>query len=306
MRTRLATVGLLIAAGTSSVITQGPAQTKPVSPSFDVVSIKRNVVDRAGGLPVNPSTIQRPDGGFTMTRVPVAVLISRAYPPNPPADMVDLPEWALREFYDVSATSPLSKATPDDRIAMLRQMLVDRFKLSVHFEKREQSVFDLRVARIDGTLGPNIKPVDADCDAKLAADRAAAEAALQAGTPAPRPQFPDLNSPPPPCTLRSLGGRDPSAGVRLEGETSMANLASFLRAPTGRVVVDKTGLKGSYSVSMRFDRMFPIAGPDLVAPADGPASIFTAIREDLGLKLESSRAERDTLVIDRLERPTEN
>ena len=241
-----------------------------------------------------------------MTRAPVAILISRAYPPNPPADMVDLPEWALREFYDVSATSPLSKATPDDRIAMLRQMLADRFRLSVHFEKREQSVFDLAVARNDGRLGPNIKPVDTDCDAKLAADRVAAEAALQSGTPAPRPLLPDLNAPPPPCTMRMVGGRDPSAGVRLEGETSMDNLASFLRGPTGRVVVDKTGLKGSYRVSMRFDRMFPSAGPDVSAPADGPASIFTAIREDLGLQLESSRAERDALVIDRLERPTEN
>ena len=241
-----------------------------------------------------------------MTRVSVSILISRAYPPHPPADMVGLSEWARTEFYDVSATSPLSKATPDDRIAMLRQMLADRFKLSVHFEKREQSVFDLAVARSDGKLGRNLKPVDADCDAKLAADRVAAEAALQAGAPAPRPQFPDLNAPPPPCTLRSVGGRDPGEGVRLEGETSMANLASFLRGPTGRVVVDKTGLKGSYSVFMRFDRMFPITGPDVVAPAGGPASIFTAIREDLGLKLESSRAERDTLVIDRLERPTEN
>src|SRR5687767_9778735 len=201
MPARLATVGLLVAAEMSSVTTQGPAQTTPASPSFEVVSIKRNVADRAGGLPVNSTTIQRPDGGFTMTRVPVAILISRAYPPNPPADMVGLPEWARTEFYDVSATSPLAKATPDDRISMLRQMLADRFKLSVHFEKREQSVFDLAVARSDGRLGPNIKPVDVDCDAKLAADRAAAEAALQAGTPAPRPQFPDLNAPPPPCTL---------------------------------------------------------------------------------------------------------
>ncbi len=95
-------------------------------------------------------------------------------------------------------------------------------------------------------------------------------------------------------------------GERLEGETTFDNLATMLRIATGRFVVNKTGLPGSYRVTMTFDRLMSFKGPDVVAPPEGAPTVFTALREQLGLKLESSRAERDTLVIDRLERPTEN
>src|SRR5215467_1257464 len=77
-------------------------------PEFDVVSIKKNTQPIPPGPPV-----QRPDGGFSMQRVPIGTLISRAYPPAVPIDMVGLPEWARREYYDVNATSSLSRATPE-------------------------------------------------------------------------------------------------------------------------------------------------------------------------------------------------
>jgi len=84
-------------------------------------------------------------------------------------------------------------------------------------------------------------------------------------------------------------------------------LASMLRSPAGRVVVNKTGLKGTYRVALTFDfasiRSAPASAP---ASDDAPLSVFTAVREQLGLKLDASRTERDVLVIDRLERPTEN
>jgi uncharacterized protein (TIGR03435 family) len=73
--------------------------------------------------------------------------------------------------------------------------------------------------------------------------------------------------------------------------------------------VDKTGLPGSYRVRMNFDMRPPRLGPDVTPPADTAdaiPSVFTAVREQLGLKLESSKTIRDTLIIDRLERPTEN
>jgi uncharacterized protein (TIGR03435 family) len=92
----------------------------------------------------------------------------------------------------------------------------------------------------------------------------------------------------------------------MEGETTLANLAGTLRMATGRFVVDKTGLAGSYRIAMTFDISAARRGLDAVAPPDAAPSVFTAIREDLGLKLESSRAERPVLVIDRLERPSEN
>ena len=200
---------------------------------------------------------------------------------------------------------------------MLRAMLADRLKLAAHFEKREQQVYDLVVARSDGKLGSGLTPIDADCAAKVAADRAAAAAAINAGTPPPRPQMPDFNVPPPACTLRtvSLGLRDRQTGrpgnpLRpgdlMEGEATMETLAQVLRLSTARLVVDKTGLRGSYRISMTFDGFGSRRGPEIAAPPDAMPTVFIAIREQLGLELKSSKAELDTLVIERLERPTEN
>ena len=158
--------------------------------SFDVVSIKRHTDTTRPEFGSNVT--QRPDGGFTMLNIPLGTLISRAYPPAVPIDMVGLPDWVMRERYDVSATSTLTRPSQDQQTAMLRAMLADRCKLVAHVENREQPVYDLVVARSDGKLGPNLQPSEVDCDAKTAADRAAAEAARAAGTIPPRPAMPDL------------------------------------------------------------------------------------------------------------------
>jgi len=289
-------IGIL--AATVSVFTQ--AQAPPSGPTFDVVSIKKHVA-QPGPLAFSSNVNMRPDGGFTMTNIPVMSLIARAHEGIRPADMVGLPEWARSERYDVSATSTLTRATADDRGAMMRSMLADRFKLVMHFEKREQLAYDLMVARSDGRLAAGLVPIDTDCAPQIAAQRAA----FAAGGPPGPGSFPDLNAPPPPCTRRSVRGRnDPSD--RLEGETTMAALAEFLWVPSGRFVVDKTGLTGSYRVKMNFDLIGSRRPPEVTPPPDAAPTVFTAIREQLGLKLESSRAQLDTLIIDRIERPTEN
>ena len=283
---------LLTVAATASLFAQTAG-----GPTFDVVSIKRHIME-PGPAGLNSRVIQRPDGGVTMTNVPAAILISRAYQPIPPIDMVGLPGWAMAETYDVSATSTLATPTPDDRAAMMRAMLADRFKLAVHFEKREKPVYDLVLARSDGTLGAGLVPIDTDCAPQIAAMRAA---------PAPPgPEgIPDFNAPPPPCTLRSVRGRtDPSD--RMEGETTIGALAEFLRLSAGRFVVDKTGLTGSYRVKMTFDMLASRRPPQVTPPPEAAPDVFTAIREQLGLKLQASTAARDTLIIDRFERPSEN
>jgi uncharacterized protein (TIGR03435 family) len=288
------------------------AQSPPSGPTFDVVSIKRHVA-QPGALAFGSTQNQRPDGGFTLTNIPAATLISHAYPPNPPADMVGLPTWAMSERYDVSATSTLTQASPEERLAMMRAMLADRFKLVVRIEPRERSVFDLVLAREDRKLGAGLTAMDVDCAAITAARDA--EAARTATPPAR--QIPDFKLPPPPCTLRTidatmrdrLGDGQGRLGALMEGEATMDSFAAGLRFSTGRLVVNKTTLPGSYRVRMNFDGRLPLRGPDIASPPDGPEAvptIFTAIREQLGLKLESSRAQLDTLVIDRLERPTEN
>jgi uncharacterized protein (TIGR03435 family) len=247
-------IGLLLVVSTASVRTQTPTLSGAAGPTFDVVSIKKNT----GALGSNVS--ERPDGGFTFLNIPVGFLLARAYPPAVPADMVGLPGWAMSERYDVSATSPLPHPTPEERMAMFQAMLADRLKLTAHMENREQSVYDLVLARRDGRLGPGLTKLDVDCDAQLA-ERAAANA----GTPPPRPSPTDFTAPPPPCTLRSLNAflRDRSGdrlgrlGDLLEGETTMARLAGFLRLSVRRTIVNKTGLPGSYRVRMNFDSMAP-------------------------------------------------
>jgi len=85
-------------------------------------------------------------------------------------------------------------------------------------------------------------------------------------------------------------------GDLLEGEATLATLASALRPWAGRMVVDKTGLSGSYRVRMNFDMMAAVRGPATGAPVpDAAPTIFTAVQEQLGLKLEPSRAWRDVL-----------
>jgi uncharacterized protein (TIGR03435 family) len=259
-------------------------------PTFDVVSIKRNT---GGAVPGNSAPpIVRPDGSLALKNVPVNTLINRAYPDT---DIVGLPDWVRAEHYDIATTSPLTTATTEDRIAMLRAMLADRFQLKVHIEQREQQVFDLVLARKDGKLGPGLTPSDLNCDP----------------LPVPSTERPDRNAPPPPCTVRMIGAalradKQARLGDFMEGNTSMDRLAEALRISAGRPVVNKTGLPGSYRIAMNFDMIGARRSPSVDPPIDSAPSVFTAVQEQLGLKLEPSKAQRNALVIERLERPTPN
>ena len=94
-------------------------------------------------------------------------------------------------------------------------------------------------------------------------------------------------------------------GDVLEG-APIARLADLLRVSAGRVVVDKTGLAGSYHVTLNYDMMAARRPPSVTPAPDSAPAVFTAIQEQLGLKLEPSRTPRDTLIIDHIERPTPN
>jgi len=259
-------------------------------PTFDVVSIKRNT---GGVVPGNTAPpILRPDGSLRLKNAPVNTLIARAYPNT---DIVGLPDWVRTERYDIATTSTLTAATAEDRIAMLRAMLADRFQLKVHIDRREQQVFDLVLARKDGRLGPGLTPSDANCDS----------------VPAPSMERPDLSAPPPPCTVRMVGAtlrgdKQVRLGDLMEGNTSMDRFAEALRIAAGRVVVNKTGLSGSYRIAMNYDMMGARRPPSVDPRPDAGPSVFAAVEEQLGLKLEPSKAQRDALVIDRIERPTPN
>jgi bla regulator protein blaR1 len=240
-----------------------------------------------------------------LLNIPVATLIARGYPDNMPipvTQLTGLPGWAgvAGERYDIIAKSSLSRpATPDERQAMMRALLADRFKLVTHVENREQLTYDLVFARADHRLGPSIKPSEAGCEARLTAERAAMEAARAEGKlPPPRP-MPDRDGNTPPCWGWMMG-------MPAEGDITLENLATSLRLATVRPVTNKTGLTGSYRIKLTFDFGAALRGPEVAPNPDAPPTVFVALQEQLGLKLEPVNIMKQTLVIDHIERPTEN
>ena len=150
---------LFVATGLAiCALTQKTAQGLE-EPLFKAVSIKAN-----GSDSLSWDWINRPDGGFSATNVRVSLLVARAYSESTPTDLAGMPVWTKNVRYDVIAISSLTRATRDDRAAMLRAMLAERFKLIAHVAKIEKPVYDLVVAREDRRLGPGLNKTKVDCD----------------------------------------------------------------------------------------------------------------------------------------------
>jgi uncharacterized protein (TIGR03435 family) len=282
----------LRAASAQTPAAQPPAAQTPgaatpanaISPGdlrFEVVSIKKNI---GPGGSMSSQTL--PNGGHLAINMPVRNLISAAYAPVT-IDVSSLPAWAGTEGYDVNAASPLTgTATAAQRQAMMRAMLVERFNFKARFEPRETDAFDLVLATKDGRLGPNMTPSSGNCDAREREARAAAGAATG----------PTL-SVNPPAPQSSCAGRL-SGGV-LEGEFTVSSMLFYIRMMAGKPVTDRTGLKGSYNV--RLETSSRVGGGTDQAP-----DIFAALPSQLGLKLEPAKVMVDTLVVETMERPSEN
>ena len=299
---RIATVTALVMIAAADVFTQTPPAPETPGLTYEVVSVKRNT---SGALGSNGSS-ERPDGSFTLLNIPMMTLIARGYPSNIPiplTDMKGLPGWAgIGERYDIIAKSSLSRpATAEEKQAMIRALLADRLKLVTHMENREQQTYDLVFARGDHRLGPNIKPSEPGCEAQLVAERAAMETALREGKPPPSRPIPipgrDWSSPP--CWAWMMG-------MPAEGDITMQLLTSSLGLATVHTVTNKTGLTGAYRIKLTFDVGATLRGPEVAPNPDAPPSIFVAVQEQLGLKLELVKTTKETLVIDHIERPTEN
>ena len=243
--------------------------------AFDAVSIKRNTsIDRT-----RPPSRGSP-GRFVMSEGTTLQLLMSAFR-HRRAEIVGAPAWVSSEHYDVVASAG-RPVTADEMDAMLRHMLAERFHLVAHPERREMQVFALVRAREDGRLGPRIKPWTVDC-AALRAGTASVPATLTS---------PEAGISAPPCSMTGMSGLFAAGGMPL------AVLAESLAWNLGRRVIDRTGMEGPFELFLEWS---PDAAVDRSLP---PLSI--ALQEQLGLKLESERAQVDVLVIDRIERPSEN
>jgi uncharacterized protein (TIGR03435 family) len=244
---------------------------------FDVISIKRASPDAVGG-----GMRSLPDGTYIMANQPIRSVIMRASP-VPAREVVGLPDWAMTDRYDITAKPPPG-STREQRDEMWRTVFAERMKLVAHIEDRETDTFALIVARSDGRLGPQLKPSTLDCS--------------------PRPAG-SLPPPPPANTsdvLNRCGGSFGGNSI-VSGGMTMDQLVPSLGGLAGRLVNNRTGLKGAYAFTLTFSP--PRRSGDSSTPDDAP-EFFTALQEQLGLKLQPEKTMVPILVIDHIERPTDN
>jgi uncharacterized protein (TIGR03435 family) len=297
-----------------------PAQAQtPPSPSFDVASIKRNS-GGGGGMQMRAMP-----GTLSALNVPARQLIRQAYALQD-FQIVGGPDWMNIDRFDVEAKFDAAPAAgmagPARMQAMIKALLAERFRLVAHMETRELPILALVMARSDGRLGPQLKQSAVDCAALAAAQRGGPSPDGRGGPPPDGRRGggpgPVGRSAPPPGTPFSLGER-PQCGGRggfgqmIAGGVPMSGFVTQLSQLTGRVVIDRTGLTGGYDIDLKWtptpDQLPPGPPPPGFEPPpidpNGP-SLFTALDEQLGLKLDSERGPVEVLVVDRIEPPTEN
>jgi len=262
------------------------AQQPPLA--FETASVKPN---KSGDE--ERFTRVDPGGGLTVVNMQLRELITWAYQIQS-FQLEGGPGWIASDRFDILAKPERevpSTGEQDPRRMMLRTLLADRFKLVMHKETKELPIFELVLARQGGKLGPQLRPAAVDCAARAAAARA--------GTPPPS------SGPPGPgfcgTTMNPVSVRG--------GGATMAMLASLLERAAKRLVIDRTGLKGNWDLEVNYtpDRSQLPPGVELPSSIDpnGP-SLFTALEEQLGLKLRPARGPVEVLVIDSVQQPTPN
>jgi uncharacterized protein (TIGR03435 family) len=271
------------------VNSSSPEAQAPAAPTFEVASVKRATEEalRQRGFQCGFT----PGGRFAALGT-LQWLIACAYEiPQSRAgqDISGGPKWLDEDLFAIAATAPSDAVSRSrsDSLAMLRTLLADRFKLVVRRETRQLSMWALVVARPDGRLGPQLHPTAAACADWIAGGRRGA----------PPPAASDL-----PCGRGLV-----NANAIRNSAITLVQFANLLSPRVDRPVEDRTGLTGSYFLDLQWrSEPGPLAAPDAGLPDRLPTSIFTALQEQLGLKLESIRGSVDILVVDRAEPPSPN
>jgi uncharacterized protein (TIGR03435 family) len=269
------------------------AQTPVGPPKVEVATIHRNTevegarASAPPGTPIAPARmIALPGGRLVATGISTMELIREGYGYvlRPSSDVTG-PGWLDVDRFDVAIKADRAEFGPAqpfgllplDAQALVRDFLSDRFKLNVRREKKDRGTYEMRLARNDRKLGPGLTPSDNSC--------------LGIYDP-PGPQAR--------CPFVLGGGR----GFQT-GHITMADLAMFLGIfpAVNTTVVDKTDLPGPFDVKMS---AFVGGGISNTGPDDPRPQMFTAVQDMLGLKLERVKGQVDVILVERVERPTEN
>lgn len=246
-------------------------------PTFEVVSVKPDPPGQTGWM------IGSTPDGYRAFGATMWMLVREAYGVFEDGRISGAPSWFMSDKFSIEAKvaeqdeAAFKKLDYNQRREMLQSILADRFKLSVHWEAREMPIYALRVAK----NGPKLHESAPDPDA--------------------------------PGRAKGMGGlvKRGSPHLIVEGGTLSA-LALNLSRATGRTVIDKTGLTGRYDYHLDWTREtslnpLPGAAGFSTPPPDSDApSIFTAVQEQLGLKLDSQKGPVEVLVVDHAEKPSRN
>lgn len=248
------------------------AQAPPVvgtASLFEAISVKESSGTR---IPV-----QWQGAHFVAGAIPLQTLLAVAYQ-VPLYQLADLPEWVRTVRYEITAVASRAPTASEQRL-FLRALLEERFRILARVETQERPVYAMVMARSDGRLGSGLRVSSVDCAAIMAA-RAASNVAPGAD---------------PRCRVAI------SAGAYVRDGIPLALLADTISTRLARPVIDRTGLAGVFDIELHFRPPTETTSTD----SDEP-DLVTALEEQLGLKLESTRAPVQVTVFDRIERPTPN
>lgn len=275
--------------------------------TFDAVSI------RATGQSAGRGSLATQPGRVIADGSTLKEIVAVAY--GLPQDRVlGGPDWAGSTRFSITATTA-GEAGRERAQRMLQAMLGDRFGLTLHREQRELPVYLLTLARRDGSFGPGLRRAGAAC------------------APMTPPKFDDLGVPPPPPPPPPPPGGS-SMRPLLERETTLRCPTMFfpggvsaraivfdefvyrLSRFAARPIVDRTGLGGEFDIDLFYQFELSSSapggpavggpGPGVAAPAGSGPSLFSAVQDQLGLRLEGGRAPIDVVVIDSARPPSEN
>lgn len=246
-------------------------------PKFEVTSVKP---DRQGG----PITLQEVRAGATLlgvqaggrfigNRVTVEQLLAYAYDLKGAYQVTGLPDWVRTDRFVIEAKASADVRREQVKL-MVQSLLADRFSMVSHVEVREMRVQALVLAHTDGTLGPRLVRIE-DCNGKTRRE-------VQA-------KYPELR-------LDNVFDGNATGGCSPVGVNT---LAGQLTSAFKETVIDATGLEGAFYMRLR------VQMPNGRQSADAP-SLPTALREQLGLKLEARTSPVEVLVIDSIRQPTDN
>jgi uncharacterized protein (TIGR03435 family) len=254
------------------------AQDHSGAPAFEVASVRPSSSAAPGG-----SVRLTPGGRLVAQNATLQLLVTTAYQIRD-FQLIGGPSWVRSERFDIEA-KPLGNPNADQVSEMLQVLLVDRFHLAAHHETKELPVYRLLKAK----GGPKLSPSrEGGCTPMI-----------------PPPLHPD------PATLRPCGGFNLGMNFLMGGGVSVERLAASLSRVLGQTVLDGTSIEGVYDITLRWTPDDPQAFLSPAIPSetksdDSGPSLFTAIQEQLGLRLEAGRGPVEVLVLDRADHPSAN